>query len=238
MREIFSRTNALVGVCTFALSTGVATAGVTNLELNVSELTTGYNQTFNPTGTAGPLFETYGIGINQTEFAINGSINGSPDLPGASPALLSNTLSFANLTSQTLEFVVTMTLSMTTGSTPVAWNTSSAWVLTGPDSPNTSLGTLANMPLWSVSIDNNLITTMFDDPISIGGAGGTYNLNEPPQSGTFGPVQNSISIQLAFSLGADSTGGPTGAFTMVAPAPGALALFGAAFLVGGSRRRR
>lgn len=238
----YSKTHVgtLLGACALGLMAGTAGAGIVSpdLELHVQELTSGYDETFNPAGTPGALFYNYNIGIDGGDFQINGDINASPDLPGPSPALLSTTLSFTNDSSEAMDFIVTMTLPMSTGSIPAQWNTSSSWVLTGPDSSNTFLETLEGMSLWSVFIDDSPVASLFSDPSSMGGSGGgEFNLNTAPQGGQFGPVEESISIQLAFSIGPNSTGGPTGGFTLV-PAPGALAAFGAAFVIGGRRRRR
>lgn len=229
------------GVVAVACAATTAQAGVIpDLSLQVVESTTDYNQSFNPTGSSGDLFYTYGIGIdNPGVFSINGSINANPDIPGSGggiPALLSTTLSFTNTYSETLNFIVTMTLSMSTGNIPVQWNTSASWVLTGPSS-GAELQTIPGMPLWAVSIDDTLITTLYDDESGMGGSGaGPYDLSTDPKSGVFGPVEESISIQLAFSITPGATGGPTGAFTLV-PAPGALALF-ACLGLGCTRRRR
>lgn len=228
------------GVLIVASFATTANAGVVpNLTFHVQETTTGFNQMYNPAGAAGPLFYNYGIGINESAFAINGSINASPDLPSVSnpsPALLSTTLSFTNNHTDTLNFIVTMTLPMTTGNTAVNWNTSASWVLTGPSS-GAQLETIPGMPLWAVFIDNSPIATLFDHESNMGGSGsGPYDLSTDPKMGAFGPVTQSIAIQLAFSITPGATGGPTGAFTLV-PAPGALALFAGLF-VGASRRRR
>lgn len=242
MELLSNRARATLG--TFGASTAVlawaslsAQAGVIpNLELHVTETTTGYNQTFNPSGTSGPLFYNYGVNVGNNDFSINGDINGSPDIDGPSPALLNTTLSFTNTSSSTLNFIVTMTLPMTTN-IPVSWNTSSSWVLTGPSS-GVELQTLPGMPLWATFIDGIEIASLYDDPSGMGGGGGgPFNLNTDPKSGMFGPVTESIGIQLAFSLSPDATGGPTGGFTLV-PAPGAIVVLAAGMFIGVPRRRR
>lgn len=223
------------------VGTGAEAWAAPNLSLEVIETTTGYAQTFNPAGSLGPLFHTYDIAIDQPgAFTVNGSINANADIPTTPdgiPALLSSTLSFTNNYSDTLNFIVTMTLSMDTGNTPVNWNTSASWVLTGPSS-GAELYTIPDMPLWAVSIDGTQVASLYDHGSGMGGSGsGPYDLSTYPKSGTFGAVEGSISIQLAFSLTPGATGGPTGAFTLV-PGPGAAVMFAGMALCGPRRRRK
>jgi hypothetical protein len=235
--HIITQTAAFT-VAVFAGSTAFAGI-VPALELNVQELTTGYNQTFMPAGApVGTVWYHYPIAVSTPNFSIDGSINGSPTLPPDSPILLNPTLDFTNNSQSTLEFIVTMTLPANSFGTLSQWTTSASWVLTGSTGTPTFLQTLPGLPLWTTYIDGVEVAALYDHPSGMGGSnGGNFNLNTAPESGLFAAVAESISIRLAFSITAGSVGGPTGVFAII-PGPASLALLGIAGLAAGRRCRR
>jgi len=174
----------------------------------------------------------YDVNVFDPAFNITGEINASPTTSPV-PAFLNPTLNFANNSTESLWFLISITMPVAhTFDLPLSWASSASWTLTGP---NPELKTLEDTPLWSVSTDGNELGSLFPDETVMN----NDNLNISDQMGGMldNPVSDSMTINLAFKLSPNAVGGVNGNFVIL-PAPGALAMLGIAGLVGTTGRPR
>jgi len=121
------------------------------------------------------------------------------DVPGLFPIRLFENMTFENTSSDTLEFIVNYEMSVSSA-LPVDWTADSTWNLGGNGPGDPAVETLPGMSLFTAYIDGAEVATQHDPPSGFGGSGGDLILEAPAVSGSHGPINNSIGIQLAFSL--------------------------------------
>lgn len=224
----------LAGATLVAAITSTASAGVVpalEVDLSVSD---GSSTTFNPSGSSlpGGLFNYVG---DQTtvNYMVSWNLLASPDLTNPDGAFVTNGFTIENLSDQTLEFDLTVTLPVDQAAAFVDYAGSVGLGLTGTDA---TVATLDGSSLWSGLVDGVALQTAFDDPYSLGFSGDGSANDSFNFSGDDGGVMSSIGINLSFSLTPGDTLITTGAFGIV-PAPAGLGLLAVAGL-GGRRRRR
>lgn len=185
-----------------------------------------------PIGPDGSNAWGYDVGVFDPSFDITGDINASPTTAPA-PAFLNTTLNFANNSTESLWFMISLKMPTSQAfSLPLEWASSASWTLTGP---NPELTTLEDTPLWSVSTDAGSVGSLFPDPTSMDND--NLNISDDMGGPLADPVAEYMMIDLAFELSPDAVGGVNGQY-IILPAPGSLALLCCAGLIGTSRRRR
>lgn len=226
------------------LASSVASAGIDPpvLEMDIqifSKADTStpiFDQTVIPS-KSGPFGEpnswSFNVGIFDPAFNIEGEINASPTT-SPSKAFINPTLNFNNFSADSLWFMISLKMPVAhTFDAPLEWFTSASWTLAGQFPPQ--LQTLEDTPLWSVGTDGTEVASLFPDPTVMDI--NQLNLSDSTSGDLFSPVLDYMTIDLAFKLDPGSVAGVNGIFEII-PAPGALAVFGLAGLMGRSRRRR
>lgn len=173
------------------------------------------------------------LAFNSALFTMNGNVLARPNI-GLLPATLHPNMTFDNNSDQTLEFLITYTLPMSTVA-GVDWISNSAWTLAG--GPDPAALTVNGESLWTVSMDGAEVGNQFAAPSGMGG-GGTLDLSTDAIDGANGAIMDSVSIQLSFSITPGARIGANGYVSMtLIPAPAALALLGLGGLMAPRRRR-
>jgi hypothetical protein len=243
-RVILSRT-CCVAAAVVGMSTASAMAGiqppVLSMDIQVfSKADTNtpiFDQVVEPTlvgpfGPPGSQAWSYDVGVFHPSFVIQGDVNASPTT-SPFPALLNTTLNFANTSSDSLWFLVRLTMPIAhTFTLPASWESPAEFTLTGPDP---ELRTLEDTPLWTVGVDGSPLGSLFPDPTVLDN--NQLDVNDFMSGVLANPVNDHMYIDIIFKLSPDAVAGVNGAFRII-PAPGALALLGLGGLIAGTRRRR
>lgn len=194
----------------------------------------------------GSGFYTYGVpDLGQPTYGFSmGMITGRTQtnddpLPNLGTQLVPN-FTLNNDTGDDLIWRISMTMPVEI-SLGVDWTTVSGWSLSGP-AGQSELSSVDTSPMWTALIDEVVVGTLYDAPTST-----TGSLSTPVIGGAFGPVTESIQVDLVFRVsGANDAKGPQTVLVGVngnlilnrIPAPGGLAILGAGALLLRRRRRR
>jgi hypothetical protein len=230
-----------------AATTAVAAAGLMSapshamfpaLTIDVDVNNGAFTETWTPGATdlgGGDIRYTVGQAIPGV-LTMTGLVDARPDPTHENGLYLGPDLNFTNETDQNMDLIITITLPVSSFDVPGNWGSISTWNLGGPLGSDPTLMTLPGDSLWKLFVDDTEVGSLYDDPSGMGG--GTLSLFTSPIFGTSDPITDDISIRMAFSITPGATGGVNGAFGFnQIPAPGALALLGAAGLFARRRRR-
>ncbi len=181
---------------------------------------------------------TDSLGEWQSAFDFNAS-----SAAGLGTSFISGNFVVTNLMSSSQDFEITLSLPVTAnGMMMTMYGGSIAGSVLG-DADGGSFDTIGSDAVWTASSNGNYIAELLSAPISVSTGAfetmmvGSASFGEPIPNATGPNLASTLDITLRFTLGA----GDSAAFTSVlvaevVPAPGAIALLGAAGLV--SRRRR
>jgi len=154
-------------------------------------------------------------------------------------ASIGSGLTIDNLSNETLEFVILLTVPLDHAYSPqVQYGGSAGFTIVG-----TGGGEIATLgmgqSLWEAQLDGVEVGSLFDHPGGTGFTGsGSSSTSGNLTPGVFGPVLDSIGIQLNFSLTPDDSVTVTGIFGMSEiPGPSTMALLGLGAVIGRRRRR-
>ncbi|MFK7960022.1 MAG: hypothetical protein AB8G96_05795 [Phycisphaerales bacterium] len=232
-----TRRLVVAAACAAFATGGTAYAGIApsvGFDIMASD---GTNESLMLAGSnVGPdLFNYAGIlNDNEGDWGITYDFFASQDPTDALGAFLGTGFTVTNNTDGDLDFSLTLSLDIDPAALPETdYAGSVGYTLNGIDGSLTT-----DTSLYAVFIGDTLIDTLFDAPFELSFDGvGTESVSENLAGGMNGPAET-ISIVMEFTLSSGDSLTTTGAFGITAvPAPGALALLGAAGLVGRRRRR-
>lgn len=149
--------------------------------------------------------------------------------------------SFTNTTGQTQTFTITVQsplLQPLPGQTEISGSISGSVLDSGGD-PGALVAAPSGGAIYNALVDGNAVQTLMDDPFSqTAPAGGTNTIGPQSFSGEQGPFGafNTAAIQHTFTLSAGDSVTFSSSFHII-PAPGALAAFALAGVLGKRRRR-
>ena len=218
---------------------GIATTAQAGVSPNIGislQVSNGFNQMASPIGTptGGDVYNFQGS-LGDSDFALDYDFDADALVSDPDGAFLGSGFTLENLSDQTLEFTLTMTMDLANSAGPMPdYGGSSSFTITGFDGMLSSLGG----PIWTAYADGNEVGNGFGDPYTLATpVGGGSNSDSANVFGQLpSPVNNTLTVSYHFSLTGNTLLTHTGSFGVI-PAPGAFALLGVAGLAARRRRR-